>query len=38
MAGFPGKGGLKVEADLPYNINAFKHGLAAIQRRRENTI
>ena len=27
-----------VEADLPDNINAFKHGLAPIQRRRENTL
>jgi hypothetical protein len=27
--------GLKGKSGLPGNINAFKHGLAAIQKRRE---
>ena len=29
--------GLKGKSGLPGNINAFKHGLAAIQKRREES-
>jgi hypothetical protein len=35
MAGIPGKGGVKGKSGPPGNMNAFKHGLAAIQKRRE---
>ena len=38
MAGIPGKGGLKGRSGPPGNMNAFKHGLAAIQKRREKGI
>ncbi|HXV84122.1 MAG TPA: hypothetical protein VEG60_30075 [Candidatus Binatia bacterium] len=38
MAGIPGKGGVKGRSGPPGNMNAFKHGLAAIQRRREESI
>jgi hypothetical protein len=31
MAGIPGKGGVKGRSGSPGNMNAFKHGLAAIQ-------
>src|SRR5262249_55756953 len=35
MAGIPGKGGVKGKSGPPGNMNAFKHGLVAIQKRRE---
>jgi hypothetical protein len=38
MAGIPGKGGVKGRSGPPGNMNAFKHGLAAIQKRREEGI
>lgn len=38
MAGIPGKGGVKGRSGPPGNQNAFKHGLAAIQKRREQAI
>jgi hypothetical protein len=38
MAGIPGKGGVKGKSGPPGNMNAFKHGLAAIQKRREDEI
>jgi hypothetical protein len=38
MAGIPGKGGVKGRSGPPGNMNAFKHGLAAIQKRREESI
>src|SRR5262249_21096290 len=38
MAGIPGKGGVKGKSGPPGNQNAFKHGLAAIQKRREESI
>jgi hypothetical protein len=38
MAGIPGKGGIKGRSGPPGNMNAFKHGLAAIQKRREEGI
>jgi hypothetical protein len=38
MAGIPGKGGVKGRRGPPGNMNAFKHGLAAIQKRREEGI
>src|SRR5215467_11991414 len=38
MAGIPGKGGVKGRSGPPGNQNAFKHGLAAIQKRREESI
>ena len=38
MAGIPGKGGVKGRNGPPGNQNAFKHGLAAIQKRREESI
>jgi hypothetical protein len=38
MAGIPGKGGVKGRSGPPGNQNAFKHGLAAIQKRREEGI
>jgi hypothetical protein len=38
MAGIPGKGGVKGRSGPPGNMNAFKHGLAAIQKRREESV
>gem|GEM_PF-826957 len=38
MAGIPRKGGVKGKSGPPGNQNAFKHGLAAIQKRREESI
>ena len=38
MAGIPGKGGVKGKSGPSGNMNAFKHGLAAIQKRREESI
>src|SRR5215475_10332717 len=38
MAGIPGKGGIKGKSGPPGNMNAFKHGLAAIQKRREESV
>jgi hypothetical protein len=38
MAGIPGKGGLRGKSGPPGNMHAFKHGLAAIQKRREESI
>ena len=38
MAGVPGKGGVKGKSGPPGNMNAFKHGLAAIQKRREESV
>jgi hypothetical protein len=38
MAGIPGKGGVKGRSGPPGNMNAFKHGLAAVQKRREESI
>jgi hypothetical protein len=38
MAGIPGKGGVKGKSGPAGNMNAFKHGLAAIQKRREESI
>jgi hypothetical protein len=38
MAGIPGKGGIKGRSGPAGNQNAFKHGLAAIQKRREESI
>src|SRR5262245_21055549 len=38
MAGIPGKGGVKGRSGPPGSQNAFKHGLAAIQKRREESI
>jgi hypothetical protein len=38
MAGIPGKGGIKGRSGPPGNMNAFKHGLAAIQKRREESV
>ena len=38
MAGIPGEGGVKGRSGPPGNQNAFKHGLAAIQKRREERI
>jgi hypothetical protein len=38
MAGIPGKGGVKGKSGPPGNMNAFKHGLAAIQKRREEGV
>jgi hypothetical protein len=38
MAGIPGKGGVKGKSGPPGNMNAFKHGLAAIQKRRKESI
>jgi len=35
MAGIPGKGGLKGRSGPPGNQNAFRHGLAAIEKRQE---
>jgi hypothetical protein len=38
MAGIPGKGGIKGRSGPPGNQNAFRHGLAAIQKRREESV
>jgi hypothetical protein len=38
MAGILGKGGVKGRSGPPGNMNAFKHGLAAIQKRREEDV
>jgi len=38
MAGIPGKGGIKGRSGPPGNMNAFKHGLAVIQKRREEGV
>ena len=38
VAGISGKGGVKGRSGPPGNQNAFKHGLAAIQKRREGGI
>jgi hypothetical protein len=38
MAGIPGKGGVKGRSGPPGNMNAFKHGLASIQKRREESV
>jgi hypothetical protein len=35
MAGIPGKGGIKGKSGPPGNQNAFKHGLAAIEKRQD---
>ena len=35
MAGTPGKGGLKGRSGPPGNQNAFRHGLAAIEKRQD---
>jgi hypothetical protein len=35
MAGIPGKGGIKGRSGPPGNQNAFRHGLAAIEKRQE---
>jgi hypothetical protein len=38
MAGIPGKGGLKGRSGPPGNQNAFKHGLAAIEKRQDGGV
>jgi hypothetical protein len=38
MAVIPGKAGVKGRSGPPRNMNAFKHGLAAIQKQREDGI
>ena len=38
MAGIPGKGGVKGRSGPPGNMNAFKHRLAFIQKRREEGV
>jgi hypothetical protein len=35
MPGIPGKGGVKGRSGPPGNQNAFKHGLAAIEKRQD---
>ncbi len=35
MAGIPGKGGVKDRSGPPGNQNAFRHGLAAIEKRQD---
>jgi len=35
MAGIPGKGGVKDRSGPPGNQNAFRHRLAAIEKRQE---
>jgi hypothetical protein len=35
MAGTPGKGGVKGRSGPPGNQNAFRHGLAAIEKRQD---
>ena len=35
MAGVPGKGGAKGRSGPPGNQNAFRHGLAAIEKRQD---
>jgi hypothetical protein len=36
MEGIPGNGGLKVRSGPPGNQNAFRHGLAAIEKRQDD--
>jgi hypothetical protein len=38
MVGIPGKGGVKGRSGPPGNMNAFKHSLASIQKRREEGV
>jgi hypothetical protein len=38
MAGIPGRGGVKDRSGPPGNLNAFKHGLASIEKRREEGV
>src|SRR5262247_305872 len=38
MAGIPGKGGVKGRSGPPGNMNAFKHGLASLEKRREEGV
>jgi len=38
MACIPGKGGVKGRSGPPGNMDAFKHGLASIQKRREQDV
>src|SRR5262245_2234229 len=38
MARIPGRGGVKGRSGPPGNMNAFKHGLASIQKRREEDV
>jgi hypothetical protein len=38
MAGIPGRGGVKGRSGPPGNMNAFKHGLASIQKRRDEGV
>jgi hypothetical protein len=38
MAGIPGKGGVKGRSGPAGNMNAFKHGLASIEKRREEGV
>jgi hypothetical protein len=38
MTGIAGKGGVKGRSGPPGNQNAFKHGLAAIQKRRDESV
>lgn len=35
MTGIPGKGGIKGKSGPPGNQNAFRHGLAAIEKRQD---
>ena len=35
MAGIPGKGGIKGRSGQPDNQNAFRHGLAAIEKKQD---
>jgi hypothetical protein len=36
MSGIPGKGGVKGRSGPPGNQNAFRHGLAAIEKRQDD--
>ena len=38
MAGIPGKGGIKGRSGPPGNQNAFRHGLAAIEKRQDTDL
>jgi hypothetical protein len=38
MSGIPGKGGVKGRSGPPGNQNAFRHGLAAIEKRQDTGI
>jgi hypothetical protein len=38
MSGIPGKGGVKGRSGPPGNMNALKHGLASIEKRREEGV